>query len=335
MKKNVERRSKSRLALAVGVVLVAVGAALLGGGQTAEAGEPEDAVVDWNLYAVQALINAPASAPVPGVPPGVGQPPPVSLLHLGMVQGAVYDAVNMIDGGHEPYLEGPPPAASSASKAAAVATAAHDVLTGMVITPPLTPAIVLRLEGTSRTPSPTQRVDYGADAVAAGIAAGAAAADAMLLARGSDGRYTPGISFSVWRGRRAIGGRHPRGQRPERGVRVVDPFVMTSASQFRTGGPTTIGTGAYRKEYDEVKDLGGNGLPLPGGTPTLRTAEQTQLALFFQGESRGDVQPHVPRDLRPARAHTRRAGAALRHAQPLRCRRCDRLLGRQGALGLL
>ena len=116
MKKNVERRSKSRLALAVGVVLVAVGAALLGSGQTAEAGEPEDAVVDWNLYAVQALINAPASAPVPGVPPGVGEPPPVSLLHLGMVQGAVYDAVNMIDGGHEPYLEGLPPAASSASR---------------------------------------------------------------------------------------------------------------------------------------------------------------------------------------------------------------------------
>ena len=40
-----------------------------------------------------------------------------------MVLGAVYDAVNAIDGSHEAYLEGLPPAQSNASKAAAVATA--------------------------------------------------------------------------------------------------------------------------------------------------------------------------------------------------------------------
>ena len=42
---------------------------------------------------------------------------------------------------------------------------------------------------------------------------------------------------------------------------------MTSESQFRTKGPTKIGSGAYRKEYNEVKDLGGNGTT----TPTQRT----------------------------------------------------------------
>ena len=41
-------------------------------------------VRDWNLHAVNALINAP-NAPIPGA----GQPPPVSELHLAMVQGAV------------------------------------------------------------------------------------------------------------------------------------------------------------------------------------------------------------------------------------------------------
>ena len=50
-----------------------------------------------------------------------------------MVQGAVYDAVNAIDGGHEPYLAGLS-APSSASKAAAVAQAAHDVLYGLTST---------------------------------------------------------------------------------------------------------------------------------------------------------------------------------------------------------
>ncbi|HEX2405371.1 MAG TPA: hypothetical protein VHM29_11775, partial [Acidimicrobiia bacterium] len=56
-------------------------------------------VLDWNRHAVEALINMP-TAPVPGA----GQTPPVSLLHLAMVQGAVYDAVNMIHRGYEPYL---------------------------------------------------------------------------------------------------------------------------------------------------------------------------------------------------------------------------------------
>ena len=65
----------------------------------------------------------------------MGQGPTVAILHLAMVQGAVYDAVNMIDGGHEPYLDDLPAAPSSASKSAAVATAAHHVLVGMVIQP--------------------------------------------------------------------------------------------------------------------------------------------------------------------------------------------------------
>ena len=63
--------------------------------------------------------------------PGAGQTPPVSQLHLAMVQGAVYDAVNAIDGGYQPYLADLPPASRSASQEAAVATAAHDVLVGL------------------------------------------------------------------------------------------------------------------------------------------------------------------------------------------------------------
>ena len=73
--------------------------------QSAYAGPPNDAVLDWNLNAVNALVNAPAAAT-----PGAGQTPPVSMLHLAMVQGAVYDAVNMIDGGYQPYLAGLPSA---------------------------------------------------------------------------------------------------------------------------------------------------------------------------------------------------------------------------------
>ena len=269
-----QRDSKPRLALVMGAVLLTAVAVLLGGAKSAaEAAGHEDAVLDWNLYAAQALINGAAATP-----PGVGQPPPVSVLHLAMVQGAVYDAVNMIDGGHEPYLDGLPSAPASASKAAAVATAAHDVLVGMVITPALSPAIVTRLGGHLADSLAAATAADGVDAVEDGIAAGAAAADAMLEKRDDDGRYTPGIGFTTgvgvgdWQVTPPANSNDPNGW-----VRLVDPFVMTSASQFRTKGPAKIGSGQYRKEYNEVKDLGGNGTT----TSTLRNAEQTAAAGFF------------------------------------------------------
>ena len=174
-----QRDSKPRLALVMGAVLLTAVAVLLGGAKSAaEAAGHEDAVLDWNLYAAQALINGAAATP-----PGVGQPPPVSVLHLAMVQGAVYDAVNMIDGGHEPYLDGLPPAPASASKAAAVATAAHDVLVGMAITPALYSGDRDGLAGHLADSLAAATAADGAAAVTAGSAAGAAAADAMLAER--------------------------------------------------------------------------------------------------------------------------------------------------------
>ncbi|MGC1813137.1 MAG: hypothetical protein WA696_03230, partial [Solirubrobacterales bacterium] len=118
---NLTRPAWRRLVLLVlGVCALAIPATAGAAQQSTSA----EAVRDWNLYAANALGN-PATAPVM---PGVGQAPQVSVLHVGMVQGAVYDAVNAIDGGHQPYLAGLPPASPSASKAAAAATAAYKVL---------------------------------------------------------------------------------------------------------------------------------------------------------------------------------------------------------------
>ena len=237
-------------------------------------------MLDWNLYAAQALINSATSTPV-----GVGQPPPVSVLHLGIVQATVYDAVNMIDGSRTPYLAGLPAAPASASKSAAVATAAHDVLVGLKGAGGaslLSPAIVTRLDNHLAESIAAATAHDGAGNAAAGIAAGAAAADEMLAERGSDGRYTPGIAFTEGLG---VGQWRPTPPAnindPNAWITVVEPFAMTSKSQFHTEGPPKVGTGAYRNEYEEVKSLGGNGLPLPGGTPSARTAEQTATALFF------------------------------------------------------
>src|SRR5262252_6432452 len=77
-----------------------------------------DAVTDWNAIAATTIVvNA-------------GQPPPVSALSFAMVQGAVYDAVNAIDRGHQPYLV-QPPSNPTDSKEAATAAAAFHVLVGI------------------------------------------------------------------------------------------------------------------------------------------------------------------------------------------------------------
>jgi hypothetical protein len=83
---------------------------LLGSAAEADAVPAASAVRDWNLHALEALTNAP-DAPTPGA----GQYPPVAELHLAMVHGAIFDAVNAIDGGFEPYLDGLAAASPSAS----------------------------------------------------------------------------------------------------------------------------------------------------------------------------------------------------------------------------
>src|SRR5215218_3601382 len=97
------------------VGLLAVAAAL-----TAPAIARADTVTEWNLNATNALMVT------------AGQPPQQSVPHMAMVQGAVYDAVNAIDGGHEGYLLTSQLASPFDSKEAAVAAAAHRVLVSLV-----------------------------------------------------------------------------------------------------------------------------------------------------------------------------------------------------------
>ena len=146
-----------------------------------------DAVTQWNIYASTAIF---ASNPTAHS----------STLSFAMVQGAVYDAVNGIDGGYQPYLV-KPHANPWDSEDAAVATAAYRVLIAVV---PATQTVAL-----ANLASAVRRRTRGDPAGAAkdgGIAAGEAAAAAMLDARANDGRNptTPfpfvfGTTAGVWR----------------------------------------------------------------------------------------------------------------------------------------
>ena len=86
---------------------------------SASASARGDTVTDWNVHAVNALVGT------------AGQSPTVSTVHLAMVHGAVYDAVNSIDERYEPYLV-EVRARDWYSKDAAAATAAYRVLLGIV-----------------------------------------------------------------------------------------------------------------------------------------------------------------------------------------------------------
>jgi hypothetical protein len=235
----------------------------------AYAGE-NDAVRDWNQRAVVTLTNGPTAAQ-----PGVQFPPPVAFIHLAIVQGAVYDAVNAIKGGHDPYLDGLK-APTSASKGAAAATAAHHVLIGLVDQAPLTAtltaavktAIKARLD--AEYASSLAEIPAG-NAKTKGIEVGAAAAAAMLANRANDGRFgAPGFPVGSAPGEwRPIGANDPNGW-----VRNVRPFALPRGEYFHTSGPPLPLTGAqYAAEFNEVKALG-------RATGSTRSAAQTSLAYW-------------------------------------------------------
>ena len=253
------------------IAAVVFSAALTGrSSQVARAASQDGTALDWNLHALNAFMNPPG-APIPGA----GLPPPIAVLHVAMAQGAVYDAVVMIDGGYTPYNSGLPAADAGASRAAAVATAAHRVIVGVVIQPALAQGIVDRIDLLWDEAIAEATVADGPDAVEDGIAAGEAAAAAMLDARANDGRFVPFVLDT---------GTGPGEWRPTPPNHIsdpfawlgrVDPFVIESTSQFRSKGPRALHTGIYAKEYNEVMTLGG---PSAG---SARTAEQEAVAQFF------------------------------------------------------
>ncbi len=216
-----------------------------------------DTVTDWNANALSVLTAAP--------PAGAGQAPTTSTIHLAMVHGAMYDAVNAIDGRYEPYL-GAPEARWWYSKEAAAATAAYRVLVGLTL--PGQRETLASLYASSLAGIPPGVARDG------GIAVGEAAADAMLAARANDGRFgpfrfTPGALAGQWRPVLPALGNDPNAW-----VKDVTPFMIREASDFRSRGPHPLWSRAYAREFDEVKALGALNY-------ATRTADQTDMARFW------------------------------------------------------
>lgn len=258
-----QRLRIARLAAAA-LLVVAVG-----GASASARGEPAgNMAIDWNAIASTAIMAAP--------PQGAGQAPHAAPLSLAMVQGAVYDAVNAIDGGHQPYLVAPS-ANPGDSKEAAAATAAFRVLVGFPDRPGLFPAQLSTLQ--PRYDASLASVPDGA-AKTGGIAVGEEAARAMLTARANDGRFGPfrfveGFDPGEWRLAPPQGPAGIVARDAAAWVGFVMPFLVPNVEMLRSDGPNSLTSAAYAEDFNEVKELGSL-------TSTKRTADQTAAAIFWQ-----------------------------------------------------
>jgi hypothetical protein len=209
-------------------------------------------VITWNIHAQRAIYEV------------ARQSPTTTARSFAMVQGAVYDAVNAIAGTpYEPYLVAPRTRPGD-STAAAVATAAYQVLLSLL--PAQADALRAQYdESLAAVPDgPGER---------GGIAVGAATAAAMIESRVDDGAF----SDATWRV-----GTEPGQWRPTppdflqvgAWYATLKPFVIRDPGKFRTPGPPALTSAAYARDLNEVKAVG-------SATSTVRTPDQTDAAIWW------------------------------------------------------
>ena len=173
------REGQTMKAAQLCVAVLATGAAL-----AMPALAQADTVTDWNRTATSVLIQ---------FPPTGGGAPPALQVNMGMVEGAVSDAVNAIERHHRPFLLSQK-FPKGASTHAAAAQAAWRVLSSLVADPRsgISPALQGTMQATLDSALNASLTPIAAGpGKAAGIAAGNAAADAMLASRENDGRFGP------------------------------------------------------------------------------------------------------------------------------------------------
>ncbi|MFD0740196.1 vanadium-dependent haloperoxidase [Lysobacter koreensis] len=225
-----------------------------------------DAVTDWNLVFDQA-------SPAFGGPPA--RSPPGAMMHV-----AIHDALNSIDPRYQPYTA-LSPANPNASPDAAIAAAARDVLINQLSRLPDNAAkAAARTNVQSAYVAALAAIPDGT-AENLGVAAGQAAAAAIIALRLNDGQGTPNLPYTLAPGLGVYQPTPPNFATPSfAGLALWTPFAMTSASQFHPGpSPIFALKGApYARDYNEVKAV---------GSAVVRNAapdsEESRIARFFPG----------------------------------------------------
>jgi hypothetical protein len=225
---------------------VTLGAALLA--QPAQAQSPLDVLIEWKGILQNTVVGTPT--------PTVFFTRPYAMTGI-----AIFDALNSIDRVYQPYAidAGPAPAAS---REAAIAQAAHDVLVALY--PGQQTALDAALASTLGRLS-------GAS-VGEGTRVGAAAARAILDARASDGWNRQPTAYLL----PGLPGYYQ--VTPPQNATVtfthypdVQPFAIRDHNHFLSAPPPALTSEHYATDFNEVKSFG-------SVNSTTRTAEQTSIA---------------------------------------------------------
>jgi hypothetical protein len=211
-----------------------------------------DVVTNWNAIMVTTVSgqNPFAQARV------------AAIMHL-----AVFEAVNAIALSHEPYLDPPVTASPGASAEAAAIAAAHRVLVNYV--PAGSVALdAARAASLAAIPDGPSKSD--------GIAAGEAAAAALIALRAADGSAPPvfHLPTNTDPGEWQLTPACP----PAGGVLAhwgrVTPFGITEVERFRSAPPPPLSSRRYARDFNEVKDAGAL-------HSTSRSPHQADVARFY------------------------------------------------------
>lgn len=215
-------------------------------------------VIEWNRTLLVIVRTK-------GAPPATIHP----TRSFAILHAAIYDAVNNINGTFTPYLVRLTDVSSKASPRAAADQAAHDVLVSLY--PAFQPTLDAELQtDLAAIPDGTSKTD--------GIAVGQTVAADMLAIRANDGSSVtpppyvpinrPGFyqltppnfavaDFTQWP--------------------AVTPFAITHADEFLPAPPPKLKSAEYTSVFNLTKNLGEMG-------SNDRTAEQTQIGLFWNGK---------------------------------------------------
>jgi membrane-associated phospholipid phosphatase len=217
-----------------------------------------DPVIQWNRKLLQIVRT-------PGAQPATVHP----TRSFAMLHAAIYDAVNAIEGTHTPYLVRVRGASRAASKQAAAAAAAHDVLSALY---PSFAADFDALLGQSLAQVPD------GEQKAKGIRIGQDVAARILALRADDGSAAPPIPyvFGNLPGNYQSTPPNFASQPQFTHWSHVSPFALERADQFRPGPPPALTSGAYADAFDEIKSLG----TMTGSTAT---ADQALTGRFWNG----------------------------------------------------
>ena len=238
-----------------GATVAALAAADLGPAM-AQAMKPVSQVLQWN----QTLL---VIVRTPGAHPATIHP----TRSFAIMHAAIYDAVNAIDGTHQPCLVRLG-GSHFASQETAAAVAAHEVLVKLY--PSFQASLDAQLQqALAQLPSRGK---------ADGISIGNNVADRILALRSNDGSNAQPIPYVFGNAPGDYQSTPPNFPKQPQFTHWsrVTPFALESANQFRPGGPPRLTSDRYSDAFDQVKLLGIAG-------STTATPDQALTGRFWNG----------------------------------------------------